>query len=74
VATWERSAELARPAAVRCAPRGLAGARNCFVLALLNREGDGVVLNYLAGTGVRAELKEVRIWESQGPALTTEEK
>ena len=48
-------------------------ARNCFVLALLNREGDGVVLNYLAGTAVRADLKEVRVWESQGLALTAEE-
>jgi hypothetical protein len=34
------------------APVGLSGARNCFVLALLNREGDGVVLNSLAGRGV----------------------
>jgi hypothetical protein len=50
-----------------------AGARNCFVLALSNREGDGVVLNYLAGTGVRVDLKEVRDWQSQGLALTAEE-
>jgi hypothetical protein len=62
-----------RPAVVHYAPLGLAGARNCFVLALLNREGDGVVLNYLAGTGVRVDLKEVRAWASQGLALTAEE-
>jgi hypothetical protein len=58
---------------VHYAPLGLGGARNCFALALLNREGDGVVLNYLAGTGVRADLKEVRGWLSQGLALTEEE-
>jgi hypothetical protein len=52
---------------------GLPGARNCFVLALLNREGDGVVLEYLAGTGVRMEVKEVRAWASTGLALTPEE-
>ncbi len=62
-----------RPAAVHYAPLGLAGARNCFVLALLNREGDGTVLNYLAGSAVRAELKEVRAWQSQGLAFTAEE-
>ena len=62
-----------RPAAVHYAPLGLGGARNCFVLALLNREGDGVVLNYLAGSGIRAELKEVRGWQSQGLAFTPEE-
>jgi hypothetical protein len=43
------------------------------VLALSNREGDGVVLNYLAGAGVRAGLKEVRGWQSQGLALTEQE-
>ena len=62
-----------RPAVVRYAPLGLSGARNCFVLALLNRQGDGVLLNYLAGTATRAELKEVRGWEGRGPALTAEE-
>jgi hypothetical protein len=62
-----------RPAVVRYAPVGLGGARNCFALALLNREGDGVVLNYLAGTGLRLEVKEVRAWTSQGMAFTAEE-
>lgn len=62
-----------RPAVVHYAPVGLSGARNCFVLALLNREGDGVVLNYLSGTAVRAEVKEVRAWQSRGTAFTPEE-
>ncbi|MGB9724481.1 MAG: DUF4446 family protein [Chloroflexia bacterium] len=61
------------PAVVHYAPLGLGGARHCFVLALLNREGDGVVLNYLAGTGIRLDLKEVRAWRTPGPALTLEE-
>jgi hypothetical protein len=59
--------------AVHYAPLGLGGATNCFALALLNGQGDGVVLNYLAGTGVRADLKELRGWQSQGLALTDEE-
>jgi hypothetical protein len=62
-----------RPAVAHYAPLGQAGARNCFALALLNREGDGVVVNYLSGTGVRVEAKEVRGWASAGPALTAEE-
>jgi hypothetical protein len=62
-----------RSAVVRYAPVGLGGARNCFALALLNREGDGVVLNYLAGTGLRLEVKEVRAWASQGMAFTADE-
>jgi len=63
-----------RPAVVHYAPLGLAGARNCFALALLNRAGDGVVLDYLSGTGgVRAEVKEVRAWAGAGAALTAEE-
>jgi len=62
-----------RPAVVHYAPLGLGGARNCFVLALLNREGDGIVLNYLSGTAVRAEVKEVRAWQSRGTAFTPEE-
>lgn len=62
-----------RPAVVHYAPVGLSGARNCFVLTLLNREGDGVVLNYLSGTAVRAEIKEVRAWQSRGAAFTPEE-
>ncbi len=62
-----------RPAVVHYAPLGLGGIRQCFVLALLNREGDGVVLNYLAGTGIRLDLKEVRAWKTLGPAPTPEE-
>lgn len=61
------------PTMVPYAPLGLGGIRNCFVLTLLNREGTGVVLNYLAGTATRADLKQVRGWQSQGPAFTPEE-
>lgn len=61
------------PTMVSYAPLGLGGARNCFVLALLNRHGEGVVLNYLVGTAVRSELKPVRGWHSAGPAFTPEE-
>jgi len=62
-----------RPAALSYAPLGLGGARRCFVLALLNREGNGVVLNYLSGTAIRLDLKEVGGWKSLGQALTPEE-
>lgn len=62
-----------RPAVVHYAPLGLGGIRQCFVLALLNREGDGIVLNYLAGTGIRLDLKEVQAWKTLGPAPTPEE-
>ncbi len=58
---------------VHYAPLGLGGTPNCFVLALLNCSGDGLVLNYLAGTGVRADLKEVYRWQSKGLAFTDEE-
>lgn len=55
------------------APLGMGGVRNCFVLALLNRAGDGVVLNYLTGISVRVDLKEVHGWKSWGLSLTAEE-
>ena len=58
---------------VHYAPVGLGGTRNCFVLALLNRVGDGVVLNVLTSGGVHANLKEVQAWQSQGQAFTAEE-